>query len=220
VTTRQVSLKLPFKVPCKLNANVIAVAVIALLVALVVPLVLVIGNSRAAQRHITLRGTLLDGRSAPTFALHDQSGDPISLAILQGHPMVLMFLDATCSQNCPSTAQALNQTAQLMGSKSAEIEWVAITTNPANTGKDARDFITKHQLAVPLEFLLGSRDQLTPVWMSYHIQVASAASGTQANESQQAAGLFLVDREGHERVWLAQGFDPTVLSGDLQALLS
>jgi protein SCO1/2 len=211
VTTRQ----LPFKLPFKLNANVIAVAAIALVAVLFVPLVLLIGNSRAAQRQITLHGTPLAGRSAPGFLLHNQNGEPVSLTVLGGHPMVLTFLDATCAQHCPNIAPALNQAAKLMGRQAVEVEWVAISTNPANTASDARAFITKNQITVPLEFLLGSRDELAPVWLAYHVQVAPTGG-----QPEHTAGLYVIDREGHERVWLDQGFDPKLLSDDLKALLS
>jgi protein SCO1/2 len=171
------------------------------------------GRTPAAPK---LQGTVLDAIPAPAFALRDQNGALVTLQSLRGHPVVFTFVDSVCTQECPITAQELNQTAQLLGSRAAAVEWVALSVDPWNdTPTTAREFLSKNKVTMPLHFLLGTLDQLTPIWHAYHIQVIYNSS-----DIAHTVGLYVFDQQGRERVWLDAGFDPMMLSNDLKALLA
>jgi protein SCO1/2 len=162
-------------------------------------------------------GTTLSGKPAPNFQLRDQSGTLITLDSLRGHPVVLTFLDATCTSECPITAQYLNWTAQFLGPRAQDVVWLAMTVNPTNTPAQASDFIAKNHVAIPVHVLLGTQQQLAPLWKAYYIEVIPAPNG---GDTEHTIVTYLIDRQGHERELLDQVYDPKLAAQDLRALLA
>ena len=171
----------------------------------------------AGQPPNLVAGTMLNGTRAPAFQLTDQNGATVSLAQFKGHPIVLTFIDATCTTECPVTAQYLDSTAQYLGTKATkDTVWLALTVNPDNTVANADGFIKKNNVTVPLHFLLGTHAQLAPLWSAYHIYVQPSPSG----DVQHTIVTYLIDKHGHEQEVLDQSYDPKAAAKDIQALLS
>lgn len=193
---------------------------------IVVALVVIVGASillhnALAQRDTlpTLRaGTTLSGEPAPAFQLRDQTGASISLDRLRGHPIVLTFLDATCTTECPITAQYLNWTAQFLGPRAKDVVWLAMTVNPTNTPAQATEFITKNHVSIPLHVLLGTQQQLAPVWKAYYIEVIPPPQP--GGDVQHTVVTYLIDGQGRERELLDQAYDSKLAAQDLRALFS
>lgn len=167
-----------------------------------------------------IAGSVLTGRQqAPGFSLIDQYGRPLDLAQLRGHPVFLTFMDATCKQECPVTAQYLNWTSQFLGAKDAsQVAWIAVSVNPTNTAAEAHAFIAKNKPGVLLRFGLGSQQQLSAVWNAYHITVIPAAQNH--GDTGHTVVFYLIDKQGREREIVDQGFDPKQMAHDLRTLLS
>lgn len=93
------------------------------------------GAAKASPTPALQGGPDMQSHPAPTFALHDQNGEVVSLQALRGHPLVLTFMDATCTEQCPIMIQYLNWAAQqfMTPQQVAQVEWVAISVNPNNT---------------------------------------------------------------------------------------
>jgi len=152
---------------------------------------------------------------APTFSLQDQSGATVSLASLHGRVVVMTFLDATCTQQCPIMVQYLNQTTQFLTPQQAsQVVWVAISVNPNNTPAQATAFLAKNNAAMSMRFLLGNQAQLQPLWKGYYIDAQPGLS-----DVTHTSGLYLIDTQGRELEWLDAGFDPKGLATDLQKVL-
>jgi len=152
---------------------------------------------------------------APAFALLDQNGQRVTLQSLLGRPIVVTFLDATCTEQCPLMVDYLNQTVQQLSAQDVPaVAWVAISVNPNNTPAQATAFLQKQHALAPLHFLLGSQTQLAPLWKAYYI----GAQPGQTNVTH-TTGVYLVDQQGRERMWFDPGFDPRSLSQDIQTLL-
>lgn len=163
----------------------------------------------------TLSGTNLRGASAPSFALHDQSGKLVSLASLQGSPVVLTFIDATSTDQDPLTVQYLDSVAHYLGTQSSHVAWVALSVNANNTSAQASTFLKSNQVQVPLHVLLGTQQQLSPVLRGYHIAVDPGKTNVQ-----HTVGVYLIDGKGHEIEWLAGGFNPQQFAADVQSVLN
>lgn len=165
---------------------------------------------------LALQGTDMQQQPAPAFSLTDQNGNTVSLRSLHGRPVVLTFLDATCTTQCPIMIQYLNRTTKqfMTPQQVAQVAWVAISVNPHNTAAQAQAFLIKNKSAIPMRFLLGSQAQLQPLWKAYYIAVQPGQT-----DVVHTSGLYVIDQQGRERVWFDAGFDPKELSGDLQALL-
>lgn len=176
-----------------------------------------VGSASASPTPALQGGPDMRGRPASPFALHDQNGNVVSLQSLHGHPLVLTFLDATCTQQCPIMIEYLDWAAQqfMTPQQVAQVEWVAISVNPNNTSTQAQAFLTKNKATVPMHFLLGAQAQLEPLWKSYYIAVQPGQS-----DVAHTSGLYVIDQQGRERVWMDAGFNPKALASDLKALLA
>ena len=167
----------------------------------------------------TLQGTDLGGSPAPAFSLPDQNGATISLDQYRGHPVVLTFFDSVCPHSdCSLMAQYLNWTSQDMGAKeSAQVEWIALSLNPwHDTRASAQAFLKSRQVTMPLHYVLGTLPQLAPLWSGYHMQSIVQPNGIVIHTT----GVYVIDQQSRERIFLDEGFDPHVLSGDLHLLLT
>lgn len=176
----------------------------------------VLASSRPAPT--LTAGTALDARPAPVIRLRDQTGAIVSLDQLRGHPVVLTFIDATCTQECPITAQYLDWTARFVGPRASAVVWLAVTVNPSNTPAQAEAFINKNHVVVPLHLLLGTQAQLAPVWRAYGVQVIPPPQP--GGDIAHTIVTYLIDRDGAEREVLDQVYDPKLAAQDLRALLA
>lgn len=164
----------------------------------------------------SLQGTDLGGTPAPDFSLTDQYGKQVALSQFKGKPVVLAFLYTHCPDVCPLTAEKLHSTLQLLGNKAQNVGVLAVSTDPARDNQEAAlTFSKAHNMQDEWHFLIGPRDTLSPIWSGYNIFVQ-----TQNQVVNHSMGLYVIDKQGHQRVYLDSDFTPTQLSGDLQKLLS
>jgi cytochrome oxidase Cu insertion factor (SCO1/SenC/PrrC family) len=168
---------------------------------------------------VTLQGTSLNSVPAPDFTLADQHGAAVSLSALRGRPVVLTFLDSVCPHaDCSLMAQYLTWGAHDLGAQQTrQVAWVAVSLNPwHDSPASASAFLTAHQVSMPVRYLLGTPAQLAPVWQAYAMQTFLQPDGVVIHTT----GVYVLDAQGRERVYLPEGFDPKVLSHDLRVLLS
>lgn len=174
--------------------------------------------NQEAQQAVA-EGTDMQGKAAPNFSLQDQTGATVSLASLRGRPVVLTFFDSVCPHaDCSLMAQYLNWTAKDMGTSSADVTWVAISVDPwHDTPASATEFLQSRQVTIPFHFLLGTYAQLKPLWDAFYIQVLPPdANGVVLH----GTGVYILDAQGRERLFLSEGFDPKPASGYLRVMLS
>src|SRR5262245_33656090 len=103
------------------------------------------------------------GQQVPEFALTNQDGERISSASLKGHPVVFAFIYSTCRDTCPAQVQTIK--GALDDVDNPQVKVIGISVDPANdTRKRAQSFLLKQGMTGRMEFLLGTREQLQPVW--------------------------------------------------------
>lgn len=191
---------------------------------MVVALVVLVGAILAlrgrADATPKLQGTDLGATVAPAIQLVDQSGASVSLKQLRGHPVVLTFLYTHCPDVCPLTAEKLHAAAAALGPQAKQIRWLAVSIDPqGDTPASATAFAAAHHLTGQLHFLLGTAAQLQPIWQSYFIAVqAQLNAQTGAMTIDHSIGVFLIDGQGRERVYLDNSFTPAMLTSDLRLL--
>jgi protein SCO1/2 len=178
-----------------------------------------LGSSPSAP---ALQGTDLGSVPAPTFQLVDQTGATITLAALKRHPVVITFMYSHCPGPCPLLASKLYKASQALGKQAQQIEWLAVSLDPhGDTPASATQFVAVHQLQRRLHFLLGTTTQLEPVWNAYFqtVEEQPSAPGT-GSTIMHSVGVFLLDQQGRERVYLNDTMTPQQLATDLQLLLT
>lgn len=167
-----------------------------------------------------LAGTDLGGTPAPGFSLTDQNGATISLAGLRGHPVVLAFMYTHCPDVCPLTAEKMRLAAQHLGAQAGQVAWVGISVDPAGDSADsAKQFAATHGLTGKLHFLMGTREQLVPIWKAYFLPTDGSPT-RQPQVGAHTGAVYLIDTQGRERIYLDSSFDPVnQLAPDLRSLL-
>lgn len=205
-------------------ASRLSVITLALLVVLIAALYSLHNNTSAPAattpgvENSGLQGTDLDSTLAPDFRLKDQFGKPVSLSQFKGHPTIVTFLYTHCPDVCPLVADKLHTVVQSLGKDAPHVAILAVSMDPrGDTIPAALNFSRAHKLVNTWHFLLGTYNQLAPVWSNYTVDAQSATnSGTVTHST----FIYLIDKQGRERVLLDSDFTPTELTSDLQILLS
>ena len=132
-----------------------------------------------------------DGVRAPAFALTDERDEPIAMRDFRGEPVIVTFLYTHCEETCPPAAQQVKGALNELGD---DVPALAVAVDPANdTAASARAFLSEQRMLGRMRFVLGTRDDLAPVWRGYAIRPQSAKEEHQAR-------IVLIDRRGFQRV--------------------
>jgi protein SCO1 len=169
-----------------------------------------VARSASAER---FAGSLMPpGVRAPDFRLRDQDGKPISLASLRGRPVIVTFLYTTCTETCPAQAQQIKLALDRVGHP---VPAIAVSVEPnVDTPASAQRFLHKQGMVGRLDFALGSRAQLEPVWKGFAIQ-------PQLPDAEHQARTVIVDAGGYQRVGFPiDQMTPERLAKDVQTLLA
>jgi protein SCO1 len=152
---------------------------------------------------------------AADFALHDQDGDLVQLSALRGKVVVLSPMYSTCRDTCPLTAQQIRGALDdLSGSQREDVRALALSVDPANdTPGRARRFLVERRVSGYLDFLLGSRGDLQPIWRDYGF-------APQTKEQEHNSYVVLIDKRGRQRVGFPVDYlTPEDLAHDIRVLL-
>ncbi|GAC1362475.1 MAG: hypothetical protein NVS2B12_15210 [Ktedonobacteraceae bacterium] len=162
-----------------------------------------------------LQGTTLDSTVAPNFQLTDQTGRSVSLAQFKGKPVVLTFLYTHCPDVCPLTAERLHATMLKLGGQAQNVGILAVSTDPKrDTAAEALKFSLAHNMQDYWHYLIGTQQELAPIWTEYSIY----AKQQQQNVNHTMA-LYVIDKQGRERVFLSDDFTPDQMANNLRILL-
>ncbi len=204
-------------------ASRLSVISLALLVVVVVALFSLRNNSSGAATTPTststtnLQGTNLGSTPAPEIVLKDQYGNTISLSQFKGKPVVLTFLYTHCPDVCPLTAEKIHTTMQSLGNSAQNVAVVAVSMDPkGDTAATTQNFASVHKLGNYFYYLIGTHNQLAPVWASYSVDAQAATSSGVVNHS---SAIYVIDKQGNERALLDNSFSPNQLATDLKTLL-
>ena len=159
----------------------------------------------------TFEGALMPERlPAPDFRLRNQDGDPVSMRSLRGRPVVVTFLYTTCQDSCPIQAQTIRGALDQLGH---DVPALAIAVDPPrDTPERAQAFLSKQRATGRIDFVLGSRAELQPLWKTFGIRPQSVTEEHQAR-------FTLVDRRGYQRVgYPGAEATPERLAHDLRLL--
>jgi protein SCO1/2 len=136
------------------------------------------------------------GLRAPDFRLRTQDGEPLTMRELRGSPVIVTFLYANCEETCPPQAQQVKGALDALG---RDVPVVAVSVDPArDTPAAARRFLAEQGMTGRMEWALGTRERLEPVWKGYAIQ-------PQLEGAEHQAVIALVDGRGVQRIGFPLG---------------
>lgn len=190
-----------------------------------------------------LVGTDLGKQPAPDFALTDQRGRTVSLSDFRGKAVVLTFIYTNCPDVCPTIARDLGTAYELLREETQDdVVLIAVTLDPTRDTQAAlQEFSALHGLADNPNWyaLRGEREVLEPVWQAYGIyageqpdpgtphhdeassETTRSDAGTPVSDYGQGHtdAIYVIDREGRQRVFLRSGTDPSALAANLETLV-
>lgn len=138
------------------------------------------------------------GARVPAYSLRNQDGKRIDAV---SRTAVYVFLYSHCEDTCPVEVQQVRGALDDLG---RDVPVVGISVDPANdTPASARAFLAKQFMTGRMDFLLGSRTELEPIWKAFGI-----APQTEGREH--SAGVVIVDGRGRQRI----GFQPSFLTSE------
>jgi protein SCO1 len=153
-----------------------------------------------------------EGLFAPDFELTNQEGERVSMRALRGRPVIVTFLYTHCEDTCPIQAQTVRGALDDLGH---DVPALAVAVDPPNdTAQSARKFLAEQRVTGRLDFVLGSRAQLRPVWNGFGVR-------PQRITEEHNARITLIDKRGVQRVgYPGSEATPERLAHDLRLLES
>jgi protein SCO1/2 len=150
------------------------------------------------------------GTRLPDFSLADQDGNTVTAAELRGQTVVVTFMYSTCEDTCPGQAQSIRGALDRLG---RDVPVLAFSVDPANdTPRRARTFLLEQSMTGRMRFLLGTREQLAPIWEAFGI-------APQRDGREHSAHTVVVDGQGRQRIGFpASQLTPNGLAADLARL--
>jgi protein SCO1/2 len=151
-----------------------------------------------------------EGVRAPDFRLQNQDGETVSMRSLRGRPVVVTFLYTTCQDSCPIQAQTVRGALDDLGH---DVPALAIAVDPPrDTPERAQAFLAKQRATGRIDFVLGTRSELRPLWKGFAIR-------PQAVDEEHMARITLVDSRGFQRIgYPGAEATPERLAHDLRLL--
>ena len=148
-----------------LNSRIVAVLAVALL--LIAILVFVFLKPPEAA----FSGTVIQPPiPAAQFELRDHEGEIFSLEGARGKVVALTFLYTSCTDVCPFIGLKLKRVGEMLENDRTFVEFVVISTDPE---RDTRSRVADYSQALGMSdgwhYLIGTAEQLGPVWKSYFI---------------------------------------------------
>lgn len=156
-------------------------------------------------------------REAPAIVGRDVDGVPVSVPA-EGRPAVVTFVAAACAGACAERVAGLAAGLERAGDDLREVDVVAVSLAPEADGAGAvNDLLARYDLQGRLNYVVGSRAELEPVWRAWGVTVAGPGERVDAGL---APPLVLVDDEGRQVgvYGPAEALDPVDLAADLEVL--
>jgi protein SCO1/2 len=139
----------------------------------------------------------------------------VRLADLRGKVVVLSPMYTTCRDTCPLVAQQIRGAIDdLSASDRRAVRALALSVDPNNdTPQRARRFLRTRRVGRYLDFLLGSWQELEPIWKAYGF-----APQTETREHN--SYVVLIDQRGRQRIGFPVDYlTPEALAHDIEALV-
>jgi protein SCO1 len=150
------------------------------------------------------------GARLPDFALANQDGKTVTAASLRGHAVVVAFVYSTCRDTCPAQVQSIRGALDDLGH---DVPVIGVSVDPANdTPRRARTFLLRQSMTGRMDFLLGTRAALAPLWKAFGI-------APQRKGREHSSYTVIVDGQGRQRIGFpASQLTSSRLAADLARL--
>jgi protein SCO1/2 len=156
-------------------------------------------------------------RPAPALALRNYTGQMVNLAALRGDAVFVTFLYTHCPDVCPLIAASLAAAQRDLGPLANRVRMIAVSVDPkGDTPRTIRPFLAARDALGRLDYLIGSRAQLLPVWKRWGVAVTLNGRTNSAGHS---ALVFAITPAGQVVELFPANFTPEEIVHDVPLLL-
>ena len=110
-------------------------------------------------------------QQAPPLELRNYLGQKVNIDSYRGKAVLVTFLYTDCPDICPLIASDLGVAETLMSSSlKSKVQMIAVSVDPRNdTPKAVAAFLASHGLTGKMQYLIGSKKELAPVWEAWKV---------------------------------------------------
>jgi protein SCO1 len=151
------------------------------------------GSSRASStnaRTLDAPAVLQPPASAPDFTLRDSLGKLVRLSQFKGKAVLLTFIYDHCPDVCPLIVSHLHTALAKLGRQASKVQVVAVSVDPkGDTPSTVKAFLAAHAMTGRMEYLIGSFDELAPVWRKYGVGVQATPDSREVDHTAFVYGI-------------------------------
>ncbi|HYB27653.1 MAG TPA: SCO family protein [Solirubrobacteraceae bacterium] len=108
----------------------------------------------------------------PPLALRNYTGQAVDLSAFRGKAVLVTFVYTHCPDICPLIVSKLAAAQRQLGQEARRLQIIAVTVDPKNdTPVAVKDFLAARGATGRMDYLIGTRKQLLPVWKAWGIAV-------------------------------------------------
>lgn len=160
--------------------------------------------------------TLANPAPEPPLVLRNYLGNRVNLASYRGRAVLLTFIYTHCRDVCPLIVANLHNALERLGPKAASVQVIGVSTDPKGDTRSAIGaFLAQRGMTGRMEYLVGSRRALVPVWKSWGI---SASNPTGEDEVAHTAVVYGITASGRIATAYAANFTPAQIAHDVPVL--
>ena len=176
------------------------------------------GTAHAGHSGTTFEGgTVNPRRAAPPLRLRDIDGKQVDIRDLRGHPVLVTFVYANCPDVCPLIMSNLRQARKDAGALGRQTRVLAVSVDPkGDTPAVVRRFLLRRGVAGFVDYLIGTRAQLEPVWKDW--LVAQNVPKDNPELVEHSALIYGVTSSGQLATAYPVGFAPAAIARDIPLL--
>ena len=157
-------------------------------------------------------------RVPPSFTLKDSLGRRVSLSQFRGKAVLLTFIYDHCPDVCPLIVANLHNALAKLGSASSKLQIVAVSVDPkGDTPATVKAFLAAHEMTGRMEYLIGNKRELAPVWRQYGVQVEASPDKREQTVGH-SAFVYGITGRGSAVVLYPATFDPAWIVHDAPIL--
>ncbi len=180
------------------------------------------GDASVAQptRDEFLGGTVLPLKPAPELGLRSVDGTRVRMADFKGRVVLVTFIYTHCPDICQLITDSMRLTKKELGSDGAKVALVAVSVDPeGDTPASVRQFLKDHQVTGQMDYLMGTRIQLEPIWKSW--AVAAERNFDNPALVEHSGVVWMVDKAGNRAVYYpVSSVKPADMVHDVKVLLA
>jgi protein SCO1 len=153
---------------------------------------------------------------APPLALRNYTGQAVDLSAFRGKVVLVTFVYTHCPDVCPLIVSNLAAAQRQLGPEAHRVQIIAVTVDPKNdTPRAVEHFLAVRGATGRMDYLIGTRKQLLPVWKAWGIAVTANKYG---DAEEHTALVYGITPSGKIAVAYPKSFTPAAIVHDVPLL--